>query len=382
MAIPGGRLIRFARRGVGEVAEAPDTPGAAELLATLPTAVLVIDGAGTVRDCNPAAEALLILARSAVVGRSIEEMTGHPMDTIAPDQPIAAYDIDMTIPLRRHHRADITVAPLPDRPGWRIVLIHARATHDLGARHGERGSRGMPAAAAASVLAHEIKNPLSGIRGAAQLLASGAGAEQIELTRLITGEVDRIAGLIDRMEGLSDTRPRPREALNIHTVIGHARDVARAGFASGRVIRELYDPSLPDVLANRDALVQVLLNLLKNAAEATNEGGTITLTTGYRHGVTITALDRRGERVALPIEFCVIDDGPGAPHAIAEHLFDPFITSKPAGSGIGLALVDKLVGEMGGIVEYAREGHPARTVFRVLLPRAPRSAEPRIEARR
>ena len=373
MAIPGGRLIRFTRRGAGEAA---DGPCAAELLAMLPTAMLLIDGDGTVRDCNPAAESLLILSRSAVIGRSIEEMTGHPMDTIAPDQPVAAYDIDMTIPVRRHHRADITVAPLPDRPGWRVVLVHGRATHDLGARHADRNSRGMPAAAAASLLAHEIKNPLSGIRGAAQLLQSGAGPEQTELTRLITGEVDRIAGLIDRMEGLSDTRPRPREALNIHTVIGHARDVARAGFASGRAIREVYDPSLPDVYANRDALVQVLLNLLKNAAEATDEGGTITLATGYRHGVTITSLDRSGERIALPIEFSVIDDGPGAPAEIAEHLFDPFVTSKPQGSGIGLALVDKLVTAMGGIVEYAREGSPERTIFRVLLPRAPRHKGP------
>jgi len=366
MAIPGGRLIRFTRRGAGEA----DGPGATELLGALPTAMLVIDGNGCVQDCNPAAEALLILARSAVIGRSIEEMTGHPLTSVAPEQPLAAYDLDMIVPVGRPYRADMTVAPLPERPGWRIVLIHGRATHDIAARHGERSSRGMPAAAAASLLAHEIKNPLSGIRGAAQLLQSGAGPEQTELTQLITGEVDRIAGLIDRMEGLSDTRPRPTEALNIHTVLGHARDVARAGFAKGRLIRELYDPSLPDVLGNRDALVQVLLNLLKNAAEATSAGGTITLTTAYRHGVTITTLNRRSERMALPIEFCVIDDGPGAPDAIAPHLFDPFITSKVSGSGIGLALVDKLVTGMGGIVEYAREGVPERTVFRVLLPRA------------
>jgi two-component system nitrogen regulation sensor histidine kinase GlnL len=372
MALPGGRLIRFTRRGAGEA----ETPGATELIGALPTAMLVIDQDGRVRDCNPAAEALLILSRSAVVGRSIEEMTGHPLTSVAPDQPIAAYDLDMLVPVGRAYRADMTVAPLPERPGWRIVLIHGRATHDLAARHGERSSRGMPAAAAATLLAHEIKNPLSGIRGAAQLLQSGAGPEQIELTRLITGEVDRIARLIDRMEGLSDTRPRPTEALNIHTVLGLARDVARAGFAQGRTIRELYDPSLPDVLGNRDALVQVLLNLLKNAAEATPEDGTITLTTAYRHGVSITTLNRRSERMALPIEFCVIDDGPGAPAAIVHHLFDPFITSKAGGSGIGLALVDKLVTGMGGIVEYAREGLPERTVFRVLLPRAPRPAAP------
>jgi two-component system, NtrC family, nitrogen regulation sensor histidine kinase GlnL len=368
MAIPGGRLIRFTRRGAGEA----ELPGAAELLAALPTAMLMIDGDGMVRDCNPPAEALLNLSRSAVVGRTIEEMTGHPMTSIAPDQPIAAYDIDMVIPVGRHHRADITVAPLPDRPGWRVVLVHGRATHDLAARRGEQSSRGLPAAAAASLLAHEIKNPLSGIRGAAQLLESGAPPEQAELTGLIRGEVDRITRLIDRMEGLSDTRPRPREALNIHTVLGHARDLASAGFATGRKIRELYDPSLPDVFGNRDALVQVVLNLLKNAAEATGRDGIITLTTAYRHGVSIATFGG-GERLALPIELCVIDDGPGAPEAIVAHLFDPFVTSKPSGSGIGLALVDKLVGEMGGIVEYAREGHPERTVFRLLLPRAPTS---------
>ncbi|WBO24243.1 two-component system sensor histidine kinase NtrB [Sphingomonas abietis] len=366
MAIPGGRLIRFSRRGAGEA----ELPGAAELLAALPIAILTIDGDGLVRDCNPPAEALLNLSRISVVGRTIEDMIGHPMTSLAPDQPIAAYDIDMVIPLGRPHRADLTVAPLPDRPGWRVILIHGRASHDLAARRGEQSSRGLPAAAAASLLAHEIKNPLSGIRGAAQLLESGAPPEQVELTGLIRGEVDRIARLIDRMEGLSDTRPRPLEALNIHSVLSHARDLASAGFAAERRIREQYDPSLPDVLGNRDALVQIVLNLLKNAAEATGEGGTITLTTAYRHGVSIASFGG-GERLALPIELCVIDDGPGAPEAIADHLFDPFVTSKPSGSGIGLALVDKLVGEMGGIVEYAREGQPGRTVFRLLLPRAP-----------
>jgi two-component system nitrogen regulation sensor histidine kinase GlnL len=369
MAIPGGRLIRLGRRGAPE----SDIPQAAELLSAFPAAVLVIDGARIVRDCNAAAEALLNLARSALIGRSIEEMTGHPLTSMADDQPFAAYDLDMVLPVSRHYRGDMTVAPLPERDGWRIVSIHGRASHDLAARRGERAGRTLPAAAAASLLAHEIKNPLSGIRGAAQLLESGAAPEQVELTRLIKGEVDRIARLIDRMEGLSDTRPRPRSALNIHSVLGHAREVASAGFAAGRAIREFYDPSLPDVLGNRDALVQIVLNLLKNAAEATRDGGVITLTTAYRHGLSVAVIGG-GERLALPIELCVIDDGPGAPEEIVPHLFDPFVSSKPSGSGIGLALVDKLVTEMGGIVEYAREGHPERTLFRLLLPRAPGGA--------
>ncbi len=370
MALPGSRLIRFNRRGVGDA----DAPAPAELIAALPTAVIVIDSDRQVRDCNSAAEALLNLSRSALLGRSIEALVGHPLQSMAADQPFAAYDLDMILPMARPYRGDMTVAPLPDRVGWRIVSIHGRASHDLAVRRSERTGRTLPAAAAASLLAHEIKNPLSGIRGAAQLLESGSSPEQIELTRLIRDEVDRIAGLIDRMEGLSDTRPRPREPLNIHSVLGHARDVARAGFAAGRTIREFYDPSLPDVLGNRDGLVQVLLNLLKNAAEATDKTGFITLTTAYRHGFSIEA-PGNGGRMALPIELCVIDDGPGAPEAIVPHLFDPFVTSKPSGRGLGLALVDKLVTEMGGVVEYAREGTPERTFFRLLLPRAPSRRE-------
>jgi two-component system nitrogen regulation sensor histidine kinase GlnL len=365
MAIPGSRLIRRNRRGAGDA----DVPEAGELIAALPSAVIVIDPERIIRDCNAAAELLINLARSQLKGRSIEQAIGHPLTRLPVDQPFAAYDLDMVLPPGRPYRGDLTVSLFTERPGWRLVQIHGRASHDIAARRGERAHRVLPAAAAASLLAHEIKNPLSGIRGAAQLLERGATPDQIDLTRLICGEVDRIAGLIDRMEGLSDTRRRPNAALNIHSVLGHARDVARAGFAAECSIRELYDPSLPDVLGNRDALVQVLLNLLKNAAEAAGSGGRITLTTAYRHGLSVAPLGI-GERLALPIELCVIDDGPGAPEAIVPHLFDPFVTSKASGSGIGLALVDKLVSEMGGIVEYAREGQPARTVFRLLLPRA------------
>jgi two-component system nitrogen regulation sensor histidine kinase GlnL len=368
MALPGGRLIRLGRRAA--TAEA-DAPGAAELLAALPAAVLVVDGEGIVQDCNAAAEALLNVPRSVVVSSHVEAMTGHPLTAMAADQPFAAYDLDMRLPADRPHRADMTVAPLPDRPGWRVVAIHGRATHDIIVRRGSRTGRNLPATAAAAMLAHEVKNPLSGIRGAAQLLEAGAGPEQVELTRLIRDEVDRIAGLIDRMEGLTDTRPRPKEPQNIHVVLGHVRDLARRGFAAGMMIRELYDPSLPDVLGNRDALVQVLLNLLKNAAEAAGPDGTITLRTAYRQGFAIAPIGG-GERLALPIEISVIDSGPGAPAAIVDHLFDPFVTSKPAGSGLGLALVDKLVSEMGGVVEYAREGMPERTVLRILLPMARR----------
>lgn len=215
------------------------------------------------------------------------------------------------------------------------------------------------------MLAHEIKNPLSGIRGAAQLIGAG------ELTTLIVTEVDRIAALIDRMQDFSDTRPLPVTPENIYQLIAHARGVAQAGFARGVPIEERFDPSLPRASVNRDALLQILINLLKNAHEAVRNvrQPSIAVTTAYRHGMAVSAAPGR-ERMPLPIEICIVDNGPGAPADIADNLFDPFVSGRAEGQGLGLALVDKLMRDMGGIVQYAREGHPEMTLFRLLLPRA------------
>jgi two-component system nitrogen regulation sensor histidine kinase GlnL len=261
------------------------------------------------------------------------------------------------------------LAPLPDHPGWLGLAIQNRGAAALAdSRRGRDGA--VRAMGAAAMLAHEIKNPLSGIRGAAQLLESSIEEDQSDLTRLIRDEVDRIAALIDRMEGFTDTRPLVFAPLNIHVVLSRVRELAEQGFARGISIKEIYDPSLPNILGNRDALIQVFLNLLKNAAEALGSGAPgdeIKLTTAYRHGFSVA---RNGTRIPLPIEICVIDTGPGAPGGITENMFDPFVSSKPSGTGLGLALVAKLVEDHGGIINYAREGRPERTVLRVLLPRA------------
>lgn len=367
MALPGGRLIRLGRRAPAT----PEIPPYAELFAALPAPLFVIRPDKCIAEANVAAEALLNLGRAAIIGLSMDELVRDPLTSMAKNSPFSAYDVIMNLPGGRSQRVDLMAAPMPEHPGWQVVTIHSRANALMVGRSAEREGGKMTAVGAAAMLAHEIKNPLSGIRGAAQLLEKSAGADGADLTRLIRDEVDRVTALIDRMESFTDTRHVALEAQNIHAILSHAREVARQGFARDVKIREAYDPSLPDVLGHRDSLIQIFINLLKNAAEAigNREDGVIHLRTAYRHGVSFVKQGGDARR-ALPIEVCVIDNGPGAPPEIGEHLFDPFVTSKRTGSGLGLALVDKLLTDQGALVEYAREGTPEMTVFRLLLPRA------------
>lgn len=346
-------------------------PADAELFAALPVAALLVDADGCIRRVNAAGEQLL--------NWSYRGLHGQALTAVLPGMPersedFAAFDTVIETARGLRLRVDVAEAALADHPGWRLVTLHPAGGRRLDRVPGARAAVG-----AAAMLAHEIRNPLSGIRGAAQLLgasgsdgseANGSEANGGELPRLIIDEVDRIVGLIDRMEDFTDTRSLPLTAENIYPVLAHVGQVARAGFAAGVALEERFDPSLPPVTANRDALVQVLLNLLKNAAEAT-EGRAerrLVIATAYRHGVIVAAPGRPPQR--LPIEIAVLDNGPGAPVDIADQLFDPFVSGRPEGRGLGLALVDKLVRDMGGIVQYAREGWPEMTVFRLLLPRA------------
>jgi len=361
MAIPGSSLI------------APnEEPSAGELLNALPSGLLVIDPAGIVRDANSAAETLLNHSLASMRGRSIQDLLILPIDYASRadrGSGFALYDLPLMTTRGHRFRADFVVSPIVEKPGWTLILLHhGAAAHRMGHRL-ERSGGVRAAIGAAAMLAHEIKNPLSGIRGAAQLIEGNVDGEARVLTDLIQSEVDRIASLIDRMEDFTDARPLLCEPENIYSILDHVRAIALPGFARGITVREDYDPSLPAVLVHRDATIQILMNLLKNAAEAVGPDGTITLTTAYRHGVSVN-VGNEGRKLSLPIELCVIDDGPGAPPEIADHLFDPFVSTKKSGRGLGLALVDKLVRDMGGIVQYGREGNPERTVFRLLLPRA------------
>ena len=348
-----------------------------DLMTMLPVPVLVLDADNRIAMANAAAESFFNTSQAALCDRGWAGLLADDsafVGLIAAARELeggyAAYDSDIVFIGGRIVRADVFVTPVPDARGWTIVSLQTRAVATLVDRQMVHQGAARSAIGVAAMLAHEIKNPLSGIRGAAQLLAQTTDDEGRELTGLICAEVDRVKTLIDRMEGFTDTRPLARGPENIHAVLSHVVLLGRQGFARGLTIRERYDPSLPPVDGNRDALVQVFLNLFKNAAEAVDKiNGTITVTTAYRHGLRVAVAGSK-HRISLPLEVCVIDNGDGAPASVADHMFDPFVSSRPTGTGLGLALVAKIVGDHGGIVEYDRSLEPPQTIFRVLLPTA------------
>src|SRR3979411_111138 len=346
------------------------------ILNALPNPVLLIAPDGKIVDANMAAESFFEISTQFLQRQSLKELVpfGSPLLALidqvrSSGSPGNEYKVDLGTPrIGGDRQVDLPVAPVTERPGHIVVMLQERTIADKMDRQLTHRSAARSVTALAAMLAHEIKNPLSGIRGAAQLLEQSVGDDDRSWTRPICDEADRIVKLVDRMEVFTDERPIEREPVNIHVVLEHVKRLAQSGFARNIKFVEEYDPSLPPVLANRDQLIQVFLNLVKNAAEAVVDLGSdaeIQLTTAFRPGVRLSVPGKKS-RVSLPLEFCVKDNGSGVPEDLLPNLFDPFVTTKQTGSGLGLALVAKIVGDHGGINEG--ESQPLKTTFRVLLP--------------
>jgi len=375
----GTRLAGIARRAV---TDRPAVPDAASVLSALPMPAVVLDANNDFRFANQAAELFFRQSIATLMGMSLSEFLPEDSRVFAllrqvriQDSPVSDHDLLLQSPRLNRSGVSAHGAPLPEMAGAVVLTLTDGSTAAMLDRQLNFLGAARGATAMAAMLAHEIKNPLSGIRGAAQLLEQNASEADIELTQLIQDETDRIRNLIDRMEMFSD-RPIDRAPVNIHRVLDHVRRVSQSGFASHLRIIEEYDPSLPPVWGNRDQLVQILLNLVKNAAEAVSESGQergeIHLITAYHHGVRI-AVPGTSERVHLPLQIIVRDNGPGIPEELRSNLFEPFVTTKRAGQGLGLALVAKLVSNHGALIEC--DSRPGRTSFRLSMP-APPPGEP------
>lgn len=355
----------------------PATPDAVAVFEALAAAILVVDNDNAIVMANGAAEHLLHVSQRGLVGQKLDEIL--PSDSLvqtlvsqvrATGSSVADHNIPLETPRVSLAAVSVQVSPVfgPSGGGLASVVVSLtpntiaqRIDQQLMHRHAGRS-----VAAMAALMAHEVKNPLAGIRGAAQLLEGSVPPEDRELATLICDEVDRINALVDRMGLAADPRGLDRGPVNIHEVLERARRLAETGFGGHVRFEERYDPSLPPAFGNRDQLIQVFVNLIKNACEAVGGGGgQLVLSSAYQHGVRI-AVPGAAKPVDLPLVIRIQDNGPGVPEDMREHLFDPFVTGKAGGHGLGLALVAKIVSEHGGLVEC--DSQPGKTVFTVMLP--------------
>lgn len=344
-----------------------NAPPAEVQIAGMLFAVLVLDPEGMIAEANPAGEEMLGGSAARLIGKPFLNTVQIAHERVA--QQLADGDTRLIarglgIATAAGERVvNLTCSPMPGGNGWRVLTLSDSGQPALDILE-SRVTVNAP-----SVLAHEIKNPLSAIRGASQLLERRCDENDRPLAAMILTEVDRIAALIDRMQQLGSSSAPVLESCNLHEVVRSALGTVETARAGEATFVEEFDPSLPEVEVDRGALEQVLMNLLANAcdASASLDERVITIRTRYVGGLVYSAI-RLGRAVRLPIELSVIDRGPGISAEMRDHVFEPFVSGKKNGQGLGLALVRKLIRDMGGQIAYHRDEREGTTQFRINLP--------------
>lgn len=346
-------------------------PSPEHLWQSLPSPALMTDHNLAIRGVNTAAEAFFSASQRQLEGKNLARLAGNDSrvvdlvrQALRGGTKTAEYDVELLWPEAPPRLVDILAAPYIGGAGA-VVQVHPRSIAETMDRSLSHRNAARSVAGMAAMLAHEVKNPLAGIAGAAELLESSVEENDRELTQLIRDEAKRIGALMARVEQFGEIRPIQRRAVNIHDVLDRARRAAQAGFAAHVRFIEEYDPSLPPTVGDTDQLMQALINLLKNAGEAAPQvGGVITIRTAFRAGMKLRT--PTGGHESLPLQVSISDNGPGVPEELRRHIFEPFVSSKSSGSGLGLALVSKVIADHGGII--ACDSEPGWTRFRLALP--------------
>ncbi|GAA6178922.1 ATP-binding protein [Shimia sp. NS0008-38b] len=340
---------------------------------SLPVPALVVDESDAILRINPAAETFLNASSKSMTGQPIWDkvMIDAPLEEAfhrarEHGTPLFVNDADVGTGDGPPVQCNLQIAPLADSDNEMLFLISSRELAGRMNRSNGVKSSAKSAIGMAEMLAHEIKNPLAGITGAAQLLSMNLSPDDLELTDLIVEESRRIVKLLEQVEQFGNLSLPARKPVNIHDVLDRARRSALVSYGAHMKIIEDYDPSLPPAEGDSDQLLQVVLNLLKNASEAAGDKGVIRIHTFYEHSFRMRRKDGSGQPLPLQIE--IIDDGPGLPQDLEGDVFDPFVSGRENGTGLGLALVSKIISDHGGLISV--DSAPGRTVFKLSLPRA------------
>src|SRR3989344_87696 len=341
----------------------------AHTLENLTTAVLTFDASLHLASINPSGEMLFEVSAKKAIGQNLSDLLPHSRllvralnQTLESNHPFTARGIRLILPGARAITVDCTVTPLMGGPGDDALLVEITQVDRLLrlARDENLLDRQATNRAVMRGLAHEIKNPLGGLRGAAQLLERELPDKSLkEYTRIIIHEADRLRNLVDRMMG--PHQPLKKRPVNIHEILEHVRKLMLVEVPVGLTLERDYDPSLPEFEGEPEQLIQAVLNIVRNSAEAIQHKGIIRLRTNIERSFTI---GQKRHRLVLRAD--IEDNGPGIPEEIREHIFYPMVTAKPGGTGLGLSIAQDIIAKHGGLIEC--RSRPGHTVFSIYLP--------------